>query len=266
MDAGGYCGSWSIQRAVMAKGAWIFPATSPEIIPSRRGGHDEEILATKHRCSLPESQNCSWGFWFQEPPGATGGFLSKVDQEAPGEWPHSCLQLSKQKPSKPSVFVTFRYIDFGSSCPKDLHLCSWVWGPMHKTPWARCGWFHARWHALPSLPWPTVWALFARGACSWNYVRSSPDWWELLRSWWCGSSLHRCVIPSISIFSTAFGTWNSNAILCAEIFIPYTWFQTPRQTPIPTTGRWQACLAPIGCCPIVLDMTMWVPWWRKFLL
>merc|ERR1711935_173528 len=44
-DAGGYCGSWSVQRATMARGAYISQqqvrdATSPG------GGHDNEILST----------------------------------------------------------------------------------------------------------------------------------------------------------------------------------------------------------------------------
>ena len=44
-DAGGYCGSWAIQRATMTKGAWISQQqvrdhTSPG------GGHDNEILST----------------------------------------------------------------------------------------------------------------------------------------------------------------------------------------------------------------------------
>jgi hypothetical protein len=44
MDHGGYCGSWSIQRAALARGAWISQGqvrahTSPA------GGNDEEILA-----------------------------------------------------------------------------------------------------------------------------------------------------------------------------------------------------------------------------
>lgn len=44
-DAGGYCGSWSIQRATMAKGAWI----SQQQVRNHTvagGGHDEEILET----------------------------------------------------------------------------------------------------------------------------------------------------------------------------------------------------------------------------
>lgn len=42
-DAGGFCGSWSIQRAVMAKGAWI----SQQQVRNHTvagGGHDEESL------------------------------------------------------------------------------------------------------------------------------------------------------------------------------------------------------------------------------
>merc|ERR1719498_1484220 len=44
-DAGGYCGSWSIQRATLVKGAYISQQqvrdhTSPG------GGHDNEILST----------------------------------------------------------------------------------------------------------------------------------------------------------------------------------------------------------------------------
>jgi hypothetical protein len=50
MDAGGYCGSWASQRAVLAKGAWISQQqirdhTSP------CGGHDEEILS----CNIAEA-------------------------------------------------------------------------------------------------------------------------------------------------------------------------------------------------------------------
>ncbi|CAK0894432.1 unnamed protein product, partial [Prorocentrum cordatum] len=44
-DAGGYCGSWAVQRAALGKGAWISQQqvrdhTSPG------GGHDNEILST----------------------------------------------------------------------------------------------------------------------------------------------------------------------------------------------------------------------------
>jgi len=44
MDAGGYCGSWATQRAVLAKGAWISQqAVRDHASPC--GGHDEEILS-----------------------------------------------------------------------------------------------------------------------------------------------------------------------------------------------------------------------------
>jgi hypothetical protein len=50
MDAGGYCGSWASQRAILAKGAWISQQqvrdhTSP------CGGHDNEILS----CNIEEA-------------------------------------------------------------------------------------------------------------------------------------------------------------------------------------------------------------------
>ena len=49
-DAGGYCGSWASQRAILAKGAWVSQQqirdhTSP------CGGHDEEILS----CNIAEA-------------------------------------------------------------------------------------------------------------------------------------------------------------------------------------------------------------------
>jgi hypothetical protein len=44
MTYGGYCGSWSIQRAAMAKGAWISQQqVRDHALPG--GGNDEEILA-----------------------------------------------------------------------------------------------------------------------------------------------------------------------------------------------------------------------------
>lgn len=45
MRHGGYCGSWAIQRAAMAKGAWISQQqVRDHALPG--GGNDEEILAT----------------------------------------------------------------------------------------------------------------------------------------------------------------------------------------------------------------------------
>lgn len=44
-DAGGYCGSWSIGRAALAKGAWISQQqVRDHTVPG--GGHDNEILET----------------------------------------------------------------------------------------------------------------------------------------------------------------------------------------------------------------------------
>jgi hypothetical protein len=42
-DAGGYCGSWSIQRAALTKGAWISQQQVRDHTVAG-GGHDEEIL------------------------------------------------------------------------------------------------------------------------------------------------------------------------------------------------------------------------------
>ena len=44
-DAGGYCGSWAIQRAALTKGAWISQQqVRDHTVPG--GGHDNEILST----------------------------------------------------------------------------------------------------------------------------------------------------------------------------------------------------------------------------
>lgn len=46
-DAGGYCGSWSIQRAVMGKGAYISQQqVRDHTVHGGGGGHDNEILST----------------------------------------------------------------------------------------------------------------------------------------------------------------------------------------------------------------------------
>ena len=50
MDAGGYCGSWATQRAVLAHGAWL----SQQVVRDHTegcGGHDEEILS----CNIDEA-------------------------------------------------------------------------------------------------------------------------------------------------------------------------------------------------------------------
>lgn len=51
MDHGGYCGSWSIQRAAMAKGAWISQQqVRNHTVPG--GGNDNEILETNIELAL----------------------------------------------------------------------------------------------------------------------------------------------------------------------------------------------------------------------
>jgi hypothetical protein len=51
MDRGGFCGSWSIQRSALAKGAWISQA-QVRAHSSPGGGHDTEILATNIDAAL----------------------------------------------------------------------------------------------------------------------------------------------------------------------------------------------------------------------
>jgi hypothetical protein len=67
MDAGGYCGSWSIQRATMAKGAWI----SQQQVRHHTvlgGGHDEEILATNIDVALKNLKLKAEGFDYVNTP------------------------------------------------------------------------------------------------------------------------------------------------------------------------------------------------------
>eukprot|EP00747_Dinoflagellata_sp_TGD_P180888 gnl/TRDRNA2_/TRDRNA2_34094_c0_seq1.p1 gnl/TRDRNA2_/TRDRNA2_34094_c0~~gnl/TRDRNA2_/TRDRNA2_34094_c0_seq1.p1 ORF type:complete len:359 (+),score=13.58 gnl/TRDRNA2_/TRDRNA2_34094_c0_seq1:87-1163(+) len=67
MDHGGYCGSWSIQRAAMAKGAWISQAqVRNHTIPG--GGHDNEILATNIDVALKNLKLKSEGFDYKNLP------------------------------------------------------------------------------------------------------------------------------------------------------------------------------------------------------
>lgn len=66
-DAGGYCGSWSIQRAAMAKGAYISQQqvrdhTSPG------GGHDNEILSTNIEEAFKNLKISFEGFDYQNEP------------------------------------------------------------------------------------------------------------------------------------------------------------------------------------------------------
>jgi hypothetical protein len=51
-DAGGYCGSWASQRAMLAKGAWV---SQQQVRNHTRncGGHDSEILS----CNIEEAWN-----------------------------------------------------------------------------------------------------------------------------------------------------------------------------------------------------------------
>ena len=66
-DAGGYCGSWAVQRATLAKGAYISQQqvrdhTSPG------GGHDNEILSTNIVEALTNLKLSFEGFDFQTTP------------------------------------------------------------------------------------------------------------------------------------------------------------------------------------------------------
>lgn len=67
MDAGGYCGSWSIQRAVIAKGAWISQQqVRNHTVPG--GGHDEEILATNIDVAFRNLKIAAEGFDYKNLP------------------------------------------------------------------------------------------------------------------------------------------------------------------------------------------------------
>ncbi|CAJ1328223.1 unnamed protein product, partial [Effrenium voratum] len=66
-DAGGYCGSWSIQRAAMAKGAWISQQqVRNHTVPG--GGHDEEILATNIDVAFKNLKIKAEGFDYKNTP------------------------------------------------------------------------------------------------------------------------------------------------------------------------------------------------------
>jgi len=66
-DAGGYCGSWAIQRATMAKGAWISQQqVRNHTVPG--GGHDEEILATNIDLALKNLKIKAEGFDYKHNP------------------------------------------------------------------------------------------------------------------------------------------------------------------------------------------------------
>jgi len=66
-DAGGYCGSWSIQRAAMAKGAWISQQqVRDHTVPG--GGNDNEILATNIDLALSNLKLKAEGFDYKNLP------------------------------------------------------------------------------------------------------------------------------------------------------------------------------------------------------
>mmetsp|Transcript_38461 Transcript_38461/g.120057 ORF Transcript_38461/g.120057 Transcript_38461/m.120057 type:complete len:356 (-) Transcript_38461:68-1135(-) len=67
MDHGGYCGSWSIQRAAMVKGAWISQQqVRNHTVPG--GGHDEEILETNIDAALKNLKLKGEGFDYKHQP------------------------------------------------------------------------------------------------------------------------------------------------------------------------------------------------------
>jgi len=66
-DAGGYCGSWSIQRAVMGKGAWISQQQVRDHTVDG-GGNDHEILATNIELALTNLKLKSEGFDYKNLP------------------------------------------------------------------------------------------------------------------------------------------------------------------------------------------------------
>lgn len=67
MDHGGYCGSWSIQRAAMVKGAWISQQqVRNHTVPG--GGHDNEILETNIDLALKNLKLKSEGFDYKHLP------------------------------------------------------------------------------------------------------------------------------------------------------------------------------------------------------
>lgn len=117
MDAGGYCGSWSIQRAVMAKGAWISQQqVRNHTVPG--GGHDEEILATKD-VAFRNLKIAAEGFDYKNLP------VPQVDSYR--KWikkqlvnGHTLVYNSANKSYHSQTYLSHFHtlIDFGSSCPK----------------------------------------------------------------------------------------------------------------------------------------------------
>lgn len=66
-NAGGYCGSWSIQRAAMAKGAYI-SVQQVRDHTSPGGGHDNEILSTNIDEALRNLKISADGFDYSNEP------------------------------------------------------------------------------------------------------------------------------------------------------------------------------------------------------
>jgi len=67
MDHGGYCGSWSIQRAALVKGAWISQQqVRNHTVPG--GGNDEEILETNIDAALKNLKLKAEGFDYKHLP------------------------------------------------------------------------------------------------------------------------------------------------------------------------------------------------------
>jgi len=75
MRFGGYCGSWSIQRAAMAKGAYISQQqVRDHALPG--GGNDEEILAPNIDDALAKLKLKAEGWdWLNEPTPQVNGYM-----------------------------------------------------------------------------------------------------------------------------------------------------------------------------------------------
>jgi len=67
MDHGGYCGSWAIQRATMAKGAWISQQQVRDHTVAG-GGNDNEILETNIDLALKNLKLKAEGFDYEHLP------------------------------------------------------------------------------------------------------------------------------------------------------------------------------------------------------
>jgi hypothetical protein len=81
MTHGGYCGSWSIQRAAMAKGAWISQQqVRDHTVPG--GGNDEEILAPNMDIALENLKLKFEGWdWEGQPTPQVDGYMKFLKQK-----------------------------------------------------------------------------------------------------------------------------------------------------------------------------------------